>query len=511
MFFLSQVSSAQITFQKTYGGSGGGRYEQGYSVITTFDNGYVMSGISQNNVDDSSDIYLVKTDSIGSLLWTKRIGGISNEVGKDIKQTGDSGFIITGYTYSYGAGNSDLFLLKTDINGDTMWAKTYGGINSDNGNSVCQTFDGGYIAVGTTASFGASNHSDVYIVKTDSNGDTLWTRAYGGTYYDEGYSIQQTADSGYIISGFTFSFNEDIYLIKINSSGNLLWSRNIGGSNYDYGFVVKQTSDGGYIILGQTLSFGTVSDIYLVKTNSLGNLNWSKTFGGTYSAFGFTVEQTQNMGYIISGKWTDTHDFGCLIKTNVFGDTVWTREYGINGSQIYSSVKTHDNGYVASGAYSYGGRAYLLKTDAQGNSNCYEHYPTMTVSIPPTQQSTPNTIVSYTNTLVGYSPFQVSSLSNQFDICFSNNVIEFSETITQLITYLSPYINSLTLSFSSLETSNLQLTLYDITGRIILQQNITSIPGINKKEIPFGNLAQGVYVVTLSGAGGSMSRKVVKE
>jgi hypothetical protein len=201
-------------------------------------------------------------------LWTKTYGGADNDYGWSAKQTSDGSFIITGHTYSFGAGGYDVYLIKTNSSGDTLWTKTYGGANNDYGYSVQQTSDGGYIIAGHTGSFGAGG-DNVYLIKADSSGDTLWTKTYGGTGGDHGSSVQQTSDGGYIIAGGTYSFgagNADVYLIKADSSGDTLWTKTYGGTSSDFGRSVQQISDGEYIIAGETGSFGAgSSDVYLIK------------------------------------------------------------------------------------------------------------------------------------------------------------------------------------------------------------------------------------------------------
>ncbi len=241
----------------------------------------------------------------GSVEWSQTFGGSSAEVGKSVQQTSDGGYIITGSTESFGAGSLDVYLIKTDSSGNMLWSQTYGGTHSDVGSSVQQTSDGGYIIAGYTSSFGAGE--DVYLVKADASGNITWSKAFGGTHFDVGSSVQQTSDGGYIIAGYTSSFatGYDAYLIKTNASGNMTWSKAFGGTNDDMAESVQQTSDGGYIITGETISFGaSLWDVYLVKADASGNMTWSKAFGGANHDLVRSIQQTSDGGYIITGETT---------------------------------------------------------------------------------------------------------------------------------------------------------------------------------------------------------------
>ncbi|MCK4576076.1 hypothetical protein KAU34_06690 [candidate division WOR-3 bacterium] len=202
-------------------------------------------------------------------LWTKTYGGTESDIGSSVQQTSDGGYIIAGSTNSFGVDGTDVYLIKTDASGDTLWTRTYGGINGDQGYSVQQTSEGGYIVVGETDSFGAGFY-DFYLVKTDSFGDTLWTKTYGGQFYESGESVQQTSDGGYIIGGYTDSFGagkSDAYLVKTDANGDILWTKIFGGTSFEYGFSAEQTLDGGYIVTGYTWSYGSgYDDVYLIKT-----------------------------------------------------------------------------------------------------------------------------------------------------------------------------------------------------------------------------------------------------
>jgi len=233
-------------------------------------------------------LFLVALILIGSVSivsaqtsWWRTYGGTNQDWGYSVQQTADGGYIVAGATKSYGAGNEAVYLIKTNASGDTLWTRTYGGASADCGYSVQQTSDGGYIITGYTYSFGAGapDSANVYLIKTDTSGDTLWTRTYSGTGNDYGRSVQQTADGGYIIAGYTHYFgmgppdSTNVYLIKTDASGDTLWTKTYGGTSPDFGYSVQQTADGGYVIAGYTASFGAGDDdVYLIKTDSLGNV-----------------------------------------------------------------------------------------------------------------------------------------------------------------------------------------------------------------------------------------------
>jgi len=262
-YLIKTNASGDTLWTRTYGGDG-------RSVQQTTDGGYVVAGVTAS-FGNGTQVYLIKTNASGDTLWTRNYGGANTDWGLSVQQTTDGGYVVAGWTPSF--GNSDqVYLIKTNASGDTLWTKTYGGASADYGRSVRQTMDGGYVVAGYTNSFG--NGYQVYLVKTNSSGDTLWTKTYGGANTDWGLSVQQTTEGGYVVAGWTNSFGNgyQVYLVKTNSSGDTLWTRTYGGTGDDGGRSVQQTTDEGYIVAGYTNSFGDSSQVYLVKTDANGNV-----------------------------------------------------------------------------------------------------------------------------------------------------------------------------------------------------------------------------------------------
>ena len=350
--FLTTNSFAQNSFERTYGGVG---FDRGQSVQQTTDGGYAIVGITRSFGAGSNDVYLIKTDSIGDTIWTRTYGGVDIDQGNSFQQTLDGGYIVVGSTRSFGVGNYDVYLIKTDASGDTVWTKTFGGIDSDIGSSVQQTPDGGYIIAGATSSFGFGSY-DAYLIKADSSGDSLWTRTYGGMDNDQALSVWKTTDGGFISAGTTRSFGAgdfDIYLIKIDSSGDTLWTKTYGDTTLDHGYSVQQTADGGYIIAGNTVSGNGFYDFYLLKTDALGDSLWTRTYGGSADDAAEFVRQTLDGGFILAG-YTDSYGAGgsdvYIVRTNSSGDTLWTRTYGDSLSDAGKAVQqTADGGYIITG------------------------------------------------------------------------------------------------------------------------------------------------------------------
>ena len=333
---------------RTYGGT---KDEYCYQVQQTSDGGFILVGSTSSlGTTEMPDVYVIRTDSNGDTIWTKTYGGDSTDIGYSIQQTSDGGFIITGSTNSFGDSNDDVYLVRIDSIGDTLWTRTYGGAKMDKGSSVQETSDEGFIITGETLSFGVYQFT-LYLIKTNSNGDTLWTKMYG-EYITRGNSIDVMSNGDCIITGMTLptgSSYSDVYLIRIDSNGDTLWTKSFGGTDTDEGYSVQQTNDGGFIIAGQVESI----DIYLIRTDINGNQLWAKVFGGDGSDLAYSAQQTSDGGFIVAGHLYRSNRINLdvyLIRTDSNGDTLWTKTFDNSDWDVgYSGQQTSDGGFIIAG------------------------------------------------------------------------------------------------------------------------------------------------------------------
>jgi len=302
---LAAGSPPPVQWGRTYGGYG---VDMAYSVIQSSDGGYVLAGFSTSFAfppETGIVTWLVKTDSSGNVLWNNTLSCFYSSTAQSVVQTGDGGFALAGSTGSPST-NNDFWLVMTDSSGNMLWNKTYGGSADDECHSIVQTGDGGFALVGWTDSSGAGN-GDFWLVRTDSSGNMLWNKTYGGTSFDEAWSLVQTGDGGFALAGWTTSFGAgltDFWLVRTDSSGSMLWNKTYGGSTDDICYSLVQASDGGYAIAGYRLSVGLdLSDIWLVKTDVSGNMLWNATYNQPFGAeaYAFSLVQTSDGGYAVAG------------------------------------------------------------------------------------------------------------------------------------------------------------------------------------------------------------------
>jgi hypothetical protein len=374
--FVQQAASLGIPalqWNRTYGGE---NYEFAWSVIQTSDGGYCVLGSTNSRGAGGYDFWLVKTDAKGNEQWNRTYGGALQDEGWSLIQTSDKGYLLAGRTKSFDGGQyNDLWLIKVDSNGAVEWNQVYGGGGEDEAFRVVQiiqTTDGGYAIAGRTNSFGAGYY-DFWLLKTDAHGNMEWDKTYGGAGQDDARSLVQTGDGGYMLAGYTSSFGAggyDFWLVKTDTNGNVEWNKTYGGPDDDWAFSMTMTNDHGYALAGRTNSFGNGNwDFWLVKTNATGDKEWDTTFGGTGDDEAFSVTQVEDGGYALCGH---TYSFGMgdadawIVKTDNLGNERWNQTFGgANEDMARSLSRTSDNGLIVAGwTYSLGSGAsdfWLMK------------------------------------------------------------------------------------------------------------------------------------------------------
>ncbi len=385
-----------ITWNRIYSGDGGGG--EGYSAQQTSDGGYIIAGAAYLAGVPGSHIMLIKVDENGDEVWNSILSISDSDTVRRVRQTSDGGYVLAGNAYSIAVGATDAWILKTDGNGSMLWSHTFDGGNQ-NGDAIYdvrETSDGGYVLAGCTNSYRAyAWQRDGLLIKTDANGVEVWHQLYGG---DTGsgylYAIEQTPDGGFILAGSTDPDGEsslEAWLIKTDENGDASdghgWRKIYGDAENEEATCVRRTADGGYILSGWTASFQAVGEVcgFMIKTDGGGNLDTSFGTNGLVLFGGPTVrteiqsiEETGDGGFIAAGYTIDPENLrnGLLIKTDVHGNATsghgWQRSLNISDlDQLYSVQQTNDDGFVVAGFTAYGDAPtsmWLIKTDPLGNA-----------------------------------------------------------------------------------------------------------------------------------------------
>jgi len=364
-FVLSKKAQPPAKFFSRWGGSG---HEIGYDIKQTLDKGYIITGSTTSFGFGNTDLYLVKLDSMGKQQFEVSFGGTGNETGKSVIQLLDSSFVSVGYTNSDGLGGYDIYLLKTDSKGKLLWEKKLGGSDWDFANSLESTPDGGFIIAGLTYSFGRGG-ADGYLIKTDENGNLNWSKTYGGLADDEFNTVLKNKDGKLTMVGYSKSYGDtlgDAWILKTTINGDSLWSKVHGGNKRDFATDVVENSFGYLYVSGATASYGNgLLDAYAICTDSLGNLINYQTSGSSsndeiYNAVAISrkksdkivcfVEKEYFTGYNLQTKIIE-YDFGLNYKN--------ATDYGsTDKDEVFKLISTSDKGYAFVG-YTNGYGAHL--------------------------------------------------------------------------------------------------------------------------------------------------------
>jgi hypothetical protein len=372
-WILRLDSSGNLIWQKTLGGSDD---DIAYSIQQTADGGFIFAGISYSNNGDVSghhdsfvfsDYWVVKLDASGNLIWQKSLGGIEDDNAYSVHQTTDGGFIVAGFSGSSDGdvsgnhGGWDYWITKLDTAGNLVWQKSLGGSWNDLAYSVQETIDGGFIIGGVTGSSDgdiSENHGgfDYWIIKLDSNSNIVWQKSLGGSSDESAQSVEQIADGGFIVAGYSNSTdqdvsgnhgNDDYWVTKLDMNGNLIWQKSLGGSSLDWAWPIQQTNDNGFIVAGNSQSLdGDVSgnhgssDFWIVKLDTGGNIIWTKSLGGVGYDKAYSIEQTNDDGFIIAG-YSNSNDGD--VSGNHGGADFWIVKLSCDQLQLFYADADSDS------------------------------------------------------------------------------------------------------------------------------------------------------------------------
>ena len=382
---INSVGASSLMWSQTYGGAD---KDASTSLVQTADGGYALVGFTHSFGNGDIDAWLIKTDEAGNMEWNKTIGGPDNQGATSLIQTLDGGFAFVGCTVSSEDGYipvgeipdwywSFIWLVKTDEYGNMEWNQTYGGETGYYyGSSLVQTTDGGYALAGNSFSYYAED-ADLLLIKTDPYGNMEWSKSYGGSEREsDPYGLVQTLDGGFALVCKTYSYGEgyvDVWFIKTDESGNMEWSKTYGGARMDYPTSLLQLLDGSFVLAGCTDSFGDRGyDFWLIKTDNHGNVEWNQTYGTENQDTNPSLVQTSDGGFALAG-YTHTDPLAdlWLVKTDNLGNMLWNQTYpGQAVLGLPSLIQTLDGGFALSGAkgsfdtgdYDF----WLIKTDEYG-------------------------------------------------------------------------------------------------------------------------------------------------
>ncbi|MEO5571189.1 MAG: T9SS type A sorting domain-containing protein [Bacteroidia bacterium] len=433
-----------IEWAKCYGGSDD---DGAYSIDQTTDGGYVVTGRSNSTNGDitihygSTDYWVAKIDSAGTIQWQKSLGGTDTDIGNSIQQTTDGGFVAAGISFSNDSnvtgnhGGADYWVVKLDSAGSIQWQKSLGGTGWDGATSVLQADDGSYVVAGLSTSNDGDvtgNHGgyDYWVVKLDSSGNLLWQKCFGGTADDGAEFIKQTNDGGYMVVGESNSNDGDVtgnhgnfdyWVVKIDSAGTIQWQKSSGGTNLDYAYSFCQSADGSYMVFGNTFSNDSDvtgnhggSDYWVIKLDSSGSFQWQKCFGGTGNERAQSIVQTTDGRYVLAGFSNSNNgdvtisygngDFW-IVKIDSSGTIHWQKSLGgTNTDWAYSIQHTTDGAYVIAG------NSYSIDNDVSGNHGNGDYW---VVKLRPEEGTgIPNFQYSITNLQISPNPAKEFTVIN---------------------------------------------------------------------------------------------------
>jgi hypothetical protein len=345
-----------------------------FSIIETKDRSLIVAGSTGSfSPAGTDDIWLIKINPEGNIIWQKKYGDDSMESVKSIYPTSDGGCILLGTILKIGSCCTDLWVLKLDKFGNIEWQKTYGGVEYEEAGSVQQTKDGSYVVVGTTGSFGVN--VDIWIIRLDGQGNIIWQNAYGTSGVEFAYSVTATKKNGYIVAGNIAPCGlVDSLVFRLDSSGNVLWSKSFSAAGNDWVYAIDHASGGNYIVFGTTDStpIGT-TDFWALQMNRRGKVLWQRQYGTVDYESGASLKRTSDGGHVFVGTRADaTSDNIALVKLDPEGHASVLKNFGgPEAEQAFSVTTVSDGGYAVTGfTRSFGNGSldmWVLKLDSAGD------------------------------------------------------------------------------------------------------------------------------------------------
>ena len=522
LFFTSFITFSQPPNIQWQNRIGGGDFDSSYCSLQTSDGGYVIGGASISNSSGDKtenskgrfDYWIVKTNNFGEVLWNKTIGGgspnfIEDDIFRIIIETSDNGFLLGGHSDSpisadktiapYNESN-DFWIVKTNSSGTIEWQKTFGGNFNEELYSITKSNDGGYFVGGTSNSDISGNKNensrglqDYWVLKLDNMGNIIWQKTIGGSGNDIFRSISKTSDGGILVGGYSnspisgektedsYGFH-DYWIIKLDSNGILQWQKTFGGSNYDYLAKTLVTLDGGYLLLGYSESNISgnksdfcrgLSDYWILKISSVGNIEWQKTIGGNDQDYLYDATLTSNNGYLVTGSSLSpvsgdktTVNVGSfdawLVKLNLFGDVIWQKSIGGNAEDGFNNViQTADGGIFLSGS---------TNSNISGN---IEEAP------------------------IGMSDYWVLKLEPESLSINENN------SLSSVQIYPNPTTNSITVNFGTFQET-VSVSIINVIGQLISRKTLSQI---SEQQLQI-NEPNGIYFLEIENE--NQQKKVFK-
>jgi hypothetical protein len=510
IFIKPDLLNAQIQFQKTYSYHDLNDF---FDVIQSRDSGYVTAGVTDVNMSNY-DMLVVKTDKYGTVLWSKMYGGQFDDYANSIEQTIDGGYIVSGFSYSF---SGDFYLVKIDSAGGVQWSKTFGSVQYDKSYKIHQTTDGGYILTGTlydNNSFG----SDVALIKISTNGTLQWEKIFGNpAREDRANDVKQTSDGGNIVAGYT-NLNgissKDIYIIKTDSSGTLEWTKVFYSNEDEDALTILQKDDNGYLIGGYTNSNTSPAgnaDALIISTDNSGTIQWAKTYGGVNDDQVFSLDKTNDSGYVAAGITTGYGSYvrlGIGFKINTAGTVIWAHSYGKAQwvTTDFSSVKrTFDNGYIFAGQRDSSGSSlhtgYLVKTDQNGFLACLNSIIALSNNV---FSSSITTLDSSWSGILGTQPATVTFTPPYiYQTTFCVNVgIEENEKSNSFAIYPNPANSVIHFNLPSPELYFCEI--FNVIGEKLISK-------INERNIDISGLSEGIYFLKIKQGNESYVQKLLKK